>query len=344
MNFKLALVSICIVAFSCTKNPDPQPGTFLTGSGVFILNEGNFMGGNGSVSFYSYDSSKIYNDLFASVNGRPLGDVPNSMTINGEIACIVVNNSGKIEIINKNTLESIATVSGLNSPRNISFINSKKAYVTSMYSDSVAVLNLTTSSVSGYINLRRHSESIVITGNKAFISDWIGGTEVMVVNTVTDKVTDSIKVGMEPESMVIDKNNTLWVLCNGGWMRSYFAELIGINTSNFDLETGKGKGAWELGVRFDEYDVSDVAAYSGYTSGSNIAVAGSSRIQGSKGTDNGGGAKTYTVGLKWQLTPNMRVLANYAHTKFSNSFTAVDTSLTNITKEDLLMVRSQFSF
>jgi YVTN family beta-propeller protein len=105
-----------------------------------------------------------------------------------------------------------------------------------MYSDSVAVLNLTTSSVSGYINLRRHSESIVITGNKAFISDWIGGTEVMVVNTVTDKVTDSIKVGMEPESMVIDKNNTLWVLCNGGWMRSYFAELIGINTSTNTID------------------------------------------------------------------------------------------------------------
>ena len=136
--------------------------------------------------------------------------------------------------------------------------------------------------------------------------------------------------------MLTGENYANWYK-NGAWS--------GIKpTSNFDLETGKGKGAWELGVRFDEYDVSDVAAYSGYTSGSNIAVAGSSRIQGSKGTDNGGGAKTYTVGLKWQLTPNMRVLANYAHTKFSNSFTAVDTSLTNITKEDLLMVRSQFSF
>ncbi|CAN4273846.1 OprP Phosphate-selective porin [Methylophilaceae bacterium] len=119
-------------------------------------------------------------------------------------------------------------------------------------------------------------------------------------------------------------------------------------TSNFDLETGKGKGAWELGVRFDAYDVSDVAAYSG------SGATGSSRTQGSytgntgnsfsTATGQGGGAKTYTVGLKWQLTPNMRVLANYAHTKFDDKFTAVDTSLANISKEDLLMVRSQFSF
>ena len=122
-------------------------------------------------------------------------------------------------------------------------------------------------------------------------------------------------------------------------------------TSNFDLETGKGKGAWELGVRFDAYDVSDVAAYNGFGAS---AIAGGSRTQGSYTGNNGtadkvsagygGGAKTYTVGLKWQLTPNMRVLANYAHTKFDDPFKAVDTSLTNITKEDLLMVRSQFSF
>ncbi len=29
---------------------------------------------------------------------------------------------------------------------------------------------------------------------------------------------------------MIDRNKTLWVLCNGGWARNNFAELIGINT------------------------------------------------------------------------------------------------------------------
>jgi hypothetical protein len=58
----------------------------------------------------------------------------------------------------------------------------------------------------------------------------MGGNEVMVINNVSDKLVDSIEVGIEPESMVIDKNNILWVLCNGGWARNNFAELIGINT------------------------------------------------------------------------------------------------------------------
>jgi hypothetical protein len=52
----------------------------------------------------------------------------------------------------------------------------------------------------------------------------------MVINAIDNKVVDSIKVGSEPESMVLDKNETLWVLCNGGWNRSNFAELNGINT------------------------------------------------------------------------------------------------------------------
>jgi YVTN family beta-propeller protein len=227
-NLFFILLSVAIV--SCTKVKDDPTGSFLTGSGVFILNEGNFRAGNGSLSFYSYDSAKIYNDLFNNINGRPLGDVPNSMEINADNIYIVVNNSGKIEVINRNTLESVKTITGVNSPRNISFINDSKAYITSMYSDSVAIINVSDKTLSGYINIRRSSEAIVISGSKAFISNWVGGNEIMVINTDNDKVVDSIKVGVEPESMVVDKNNMLWVLCNGGWARENFAELIEINT------------------------------------------------------------------------------------------------------------------
>jgi YVTN family beta-propeller protein len=234
---KLAIIILFLTLIvSCNKNEDKPNGTFLTGEGVFIINEGNFMSGNGSLSYYSYDSSKIYNDLFSDINGRPLGDVPNSIEIYGDLAYIVVNNSGKIEVIKKSTLESVKTISGLISPRNIGFVNSSKAYVTSMYSDSLVIINLNDNSISGYLNLRRSSESIVVSGDKVFVANWVGGNEVMVINDVTDEVTDSIEVGIEPESMVIDHNNLLWVLSNGGWTRENFAELDGINTVTNSIE------------------------------------------------------------------------------------------------------------
>jgi len=230
------LVSVLMLIISCTKISDKPIDTYLSGSGVFILNEGNFRWGNGSLSFYSYDSAKIYNDLFISINERPLGDVPNSMVIFGDMAYIVVNNSGKIEVVNKNTLLSQSTIDDLISPRNMAIVTNSKAYVTSIYSDSVTIINLNNNTISGYINLRRTSEAIVVSGSKAYISNWVGGNEIMVVNIATDIVSDSIQVGAEPESMVLDKNRMLWVLCNGGWMRTTPAEMNVINTSTNKVE------------------------------------------------------------------------------------------------------------
>lgn len=225
--FSFALVS-------CLKLSGPVidnvPDSFLSGPGVFIINEGNFRAGNGSISFYSYDSSKIYNHVFYSVNQRPLGDVPYSMNIKDNTAYIVVNNSGKIELTDVDHLQSVSTINGLTAPRYISFVTDSKAYVTSLYSDSVTVLNLLSNTIFGYINLKHSSEAIAANYGEAFVANWTGGNKIFVININNDMVTDSVEVGIEPESMVIDMNGTLWVLCNGGWQREYFAELIAINT------------------------------------------------------------------------------------------------------------------
>lgn len=239
-NLQLILAIISIVVVTGCEGGGPETDVsgpkYLKGNGVFVINEGNFTWGNGSLSFYSTDSAKIYNNVFSEVNSRPLGDVPNSMTLYGDNAYIVVNNSGKIEVVSTNTLLSSGTISNLNSPREIKFINSRKAYISSMYSDSVTIMDPETNSISGYINMRRSSESIEIYGNKAFISNWLSGNELMVINTQTNTVIDSIMVGIEPESIAIDKNGKLWVLCTGGYLNKEFPELIRINTTTFQIE------------------------------------------------------------------------------------------------------------
>ena len=133
----------------------------------------------------------------------------------------------------------------------------------------------------------------------------------------------------------------------------------------FDMETGKGKGALEVGVRFDQFDVDNTFASKG------TAAANKNRFQGSttgtsagsnETTTNGskGGAKTYTAGIKWILNPNTRVLLNYSYTKFDTPFNPVDVNTTttvgalgsngtsttagDISNEKLLMLRTQFAF
>lgn len=232
----LLLLLLSLTIISCTKIPEEKPADYTFGGGAFIVNEGNFLAGNGSLSFYSYDSLKLFNDLFFTANNRPLGDVPNSMIINAGKAYIVVNNSGKIEVADATSLRSVATINGLNSPRNMAFINDYKAYVTSMYSDSVAIIDLSSNTISGYINIGCTSESITLFGSRAYISNWIGGDKIIVVNTLNNQVVNSITVGREPENIVIDRFYNIWVLCTGGWNKQVPAELIMINSGTNEIE------------------------------------------------------------------------------------------------------------
>ena len=154
------------------------------------------------------------------------------------------------------------------------------------------------------------------------------------VESVQSSVKSNVSAGyFEALWMITGENYADWYK-NGAWG--------GIKPKkDFNAETFQGLGAWEVGFRYDAFDVSDVAISSG------SGASGSSRIQGAKDASNNGGAKTYTAGVKWQLNPNMRVLANYSHTKFDNAFNPVDLASTagqTITKEDILMVRTQFSF
>jgi len=240
MQRTLLFAFLIIISGSCIKETDPViidlNDSYLSGKGVFVVNEGNFRSGNGSLSFFSYDSLKIYNHVFLDINKRPLGDIPYSMNVLGSKAYIVVNNSDKIEVVNGNDMKSVAVINGIKSPRYISFVSDTKAYVTSLYSDSITIINLLTNSVSGYIDIKKTSESIVALYSDAYVASWINGNKIMIINTLNGRVTDSITVGREPESMVIDKNENLWVLCNGGWNRDYFAELIGINTRTKVIE------------------------------------------------------------------------------------------------------------
>ncbi len=232
------LISSLIFTF-CIKDPGPVikgvTDNNLSGPGVFILNEGNFRTGNGSLSFFSYDSSKIFNNVFLEVNSRLLGDIPYSMAVSNGKAYIVVNNSGKIEVVDENTMESLTTINKLSSPRYISFATDKKAYVTSLYSDSITILDTEKDIISGYLRIRHTSETIIARETKAYAASWAGGNKIFVIDILSDNVTDSIEVGKEPESMAVDKNGTLWVLSNGGWQRDNFAELTAIDTRTDEI-------------------------------------------------------------------------------------------------------------
>jgi len=157
-------------------------------------------------------------------------------------------------------------------------------------------------------------------------------------NAVQDSVASYVNANVKAGYI-----EALWMLTGESYADWYKAGAWGgiKPKKEFDADKLTGLGAWEIGLRYDAFDVSDVSISSG------TGVASSSRIQGTQDATKAGGAKTYTAGIKWQLNPNMRVLANYSHTKFNDAFNPVDLSTASgqtITKEDILMVRTQFNF
>ncbi|HRW97463.1 MAG TPA: hypothetical protein P5104_08040 [Bacteroidales bacterium] len=216
---------------------------FLQGKGVFIINEGNFGSGNGSLSFLNLDSLVMQNNIFYSVNKRPLGDVPYSMIFSNDDIFLVVNNSSKIEVMSRSDLSSKATLTGFTSPRFILKVSEVKAYISDFYSSRIAMLNLESGEVSGYIQTGRSSENMVLAGGKVFVAFWSNyafpeliNNMVMIIDPVTDQLIDSVQVGKEPNSMVVDKNGRVWVLCSGGFLNKETPAFHCIDPVTLDTE------------------------------------------------------------------------------------------------------------
>ena len=218
--YLIHLILLGLFIFACEKDPtSPQSDPVVKLNGAFILNEGNFNQGNGSLSFYSAEDGQVQNNIFSGVNGRALGDVVQSMTIIDTLGFIVVNNSNKIEVIGIRSWKNKATIdmpTG-SSPYYLADGGNGKAYITNLYTNSVSVLNLSTLQLIGSIDVGANPEAILVHQGLAYVANggFGFGNTVSVINLATNQVQQNIPVGDNPRFLSVDAQDNLHVLCTG---------------------------------------------------------------------------------------------------------------------------------
>jgi hypothetical protein len=234
----LMLLLLSLV-FNCCKD-EPKPNLVSDvkkGQGLFVVNEGTFTSGNASLYYInlSSDSLNKETDLFKLKNNRPLGDIFQSMSFINNKAWLVVNNSSKIEVINPENIASIATIKNLRSPRYSLEINTEKVYVTDLYANVIHIIDSKNYTKIGEIKCSGWTEEMIAFQNQVWVTNH-HSDYVYLINTMDDKIIDSIKVAYGGSSILKDKHDVIWVLCSGDAIKKKTGGLFGINALTKKIE------------------------------------------------------------------------------------------------------------
>ncbi len=219
----LTLISILFLQSCTTENilyTEPQ-GAYE--NGFFVINEGPFGNGNGSITYIDKNFNNVAQNVYQNTNNEVLGNVVQSMEMYEDKAYIVVNNSHKIVITNRYTMEKIGSIeTGLNNPRYMVTYNGK-GYVSNWGSpfdatdDYIAVIDLATNEITQNIPVGEGPEKMAIVGDKLFVAlkgGWNFNNKIAVIETSGNTVQTQIEVAYVPNSLQVVAGN-LYVLSAG---------------------------------------------------------------------------------------------------------------------------------
>lgn len=203
---------------ACNKPEDAMPIRTETsrpyGSserGVFVLNEGNFGWGYGTVDFIDLEKGSVADNIYEQANGNLLGNVLQSASFFAGYFYIVVNNSQKIVVVDPESFVQVGEIEELISPRYFLGIDEEKAYVTDLYANVIHIINPSTFEKTGEISVEGRTEQLLLAGQYAIVASP-GTRELLLINTQTDRIEKTISLEASPNSLQIDKDNFLWVL------------------------------------------------------------------------------------------------------------------------------------
>lgn len=226
--FWIFLLSIVVIT-GCSKEDStdelpPDPGNPGYTGGVFVINEGPFQTGTGTITHISRIDGEVILKLYQQENGgNVLGNVVQSMNYNPLIspnAFICVNNANKIEVVDMKTFKRVQALPDITSPRYVEFGENNKIYV-SCWDNTVKIFTLDDTEYFGQVSTGEGPEKLMKVGNAIWVLNQGGfsvDSTITVISTETDQVVQTLEVYPKPTGIQFDQEGHVWVLCSGkGW-------------------------------------------------------------------------------------------------------------------------------
>ena len=214
----------------------------LTHKGIWITNEGGFTLGQASLSFLDLVEDSMYNNVFQAINGRPLGDVLQSISYYNGRAFLVLNNSQKIEVVDSISFQNITTINDLNAPRELVGYK-QKLFVSDLYSDKLTVLDANSYTQIDAIDAYGWTNKMIVfqsklfvTVQQTFINNVIGSKKgLLIMDADSHEELAFVNLPQGANSLQLDRHNNIWVLCDGG-LEEEIGGLFKINPISYDVE------------------------------------------------------------------------------------------------------------
>lgn len=252
LKFASLILAGSFVLTACNKEENPQPSGAYSNA-TFVVCEGNYQTNDGSID--AIVDGNVESDIFSAINGRPFGDIVQSMTIIDDKAYIVVNNSGKIEVVDTKTFKSEGFCGGFSYPQTVANRNENEIFVSNgngYGNDYVYVVNkLSLQKTDSVATGGKGPNSMIVANGKLFVANYGGyltDNTISVIDAENLTVEKTIEVGDMPSDMELDKDGNIIVVCKGAsqynenWTQiisSTNSQIVKINTTTYEKTTIK---------------------------------------------------------------------------------------------------------
>jgi hypothetical protein len=212
MKTTLLLIGSALALWSC--EPNKTKNSFQTG--LYILNEGAFMGGTATLTHWS-DQDSITPDAFFAANTRNLGNLGNGLRADGNRIYAVISGAAALEVMEYPDLVSIGRATGFSSPRHALVLQGGDIAVSDWGRNRVYRVSKSSLTISDSVDVATGPEALLAYEDELWVS-CSGGygidSSLAIIDASTFELLATVPVGINPTSMV-RIGNSIYVLCSG---------------------------------------------------------------------------------------------------------------------------------